>query len=105
MTFIYAMQRANGDWFALNDDGRLRVPVFHSAGEAMEARRCNPGMLLFKPVVLDEHSLNDLAPTQTADDASYWLVSNPSINLRRGHSLEHEQLVLLVNGAMQPAQA
>jgi hypothetical protein len=105
MNFVYAMQRANGDWFALNDDGRLRVPVFHSTGEAMEARRCNPGMLLFKPVMLDERALNDLAPTETEDEAGYWLVSNPSINLRRGRSLEHEQLVLLVQDATQPAQA
>jgi hypothetical protein len=99
MTNIFGMQRANGDWFALNDQGRLRVPLFHSAGEAMEARRSNPGMLLFKPVVLDERALNDLAPKETEDNASYWLVSDASIKLKRGRPLEHEQLVLLVNDA------
>jgi hypothetical protein len=104
MTSVYAMQRANGDWFAFVDDGRLRVPVFHSTSEAMEARWCNPGMLLFKPVVLDESALNDLAPTETEDNAGYWLVSNPSINLRRGRPLEHEQLILLVQGAAQPLE-
>jgi hypothetical protein len=101
MTFIYAMQRANGDWFALDDYGRLRVPVFRSTREAMEARWCNPGMLLFKPVVLDERALNDLAATGTEDNAGYWLVNNPSINLRRGHPLEHEQLDLLIHSATQ----
>jgi hypothetical protein len=99
MTNIFAMQRANGDWFALNDNGRLRVPLFHSASEAMEARRSNPGMLLFKPVVLDERALNDLAPKKTEDNAGYWLVSDASIKLKRGRPLEHEQLVLLVNDA------
>lgn len=103
MTNLYAMQRANGDWFALNDYGRLRVPLFHSVSEAMEARRSNPGMLLFKPVVLDERALNDLAPTEREDNAGYWLISNPSIKLRRGRPLEHEQLVLLVQDAAQPS--
>lgn len=102
MTSIFAMQRANGDWFALNDNGRLRVPLFHSASEAMEARSRNPGMLLFKPVVLDERALNDLAPTETEDNAGYWLISNPSIRLRRGRPLEHEQLTQLVHDAVQP---
>jgi hypothetical protein len=104
MTSIYTMQRANGDWFAFVDQGRLRVPLFRSMSEAMEARWCNPGMLLFKPVALDERALDGLAPTETEDDTGYWLVSNPSINLKRGRPLEHEQLVLLVQGAAQPLE-
>lgn len=104
MGFIYAMQRANGDWFALNDHGRLRVPLFHSASDAMEARRSNPGMLLFKPVGLDERTLNDLAPTGAEDNAGYWLVSDPSIKLKRGRPLEHEQLVLLIQDVAQPLE-
>ncbi|MDQ3821515.1 MAG: hypothetical protein M3362_28075 [Acidobacteriota bacterium] len=104
MTSVYAMQRANGDWFALDDYGRLRVPVFRSPNDAMEARSRHPGMLLFKPVVLDERALNDLAPTGEEDSAGYWMVSNPLIKLRRGRPLEHEQLVLLVNEAAQPSE-
>jgi len=99
MSNLYAMQRANGDWFALEDYGRLRVPVFRSTSEAMQARWCNSEMLLFKPVVLDERALNDLAPTKTEGNAGYWLVSNPSINLKRGRPLEHKQLVLLTHDA------
>jgi hypothetical protein len=93
---MYAMQRANGDWFALDDSGRLRVPVFSSTSEAMEARTRNPGMLLFKPVVLDEGALHDLAPTSAGDTAGFWLVSNPSISLRRGRPIEHAHLVMLI---------
>ena len=53
MSSLYAMQRANGDWFALDDHGRLRMPVFHSSNAAMHARIRHPGMLLFKPKVFD----------------------------------------------------
>ncbi len=104
MNSIYAMQRANGDWFALDDHGRLRVPVFHSTSDAMEARWCNPGMLLFKPVALDERALHDIAPAKTKDVAGFWLVSDSSISLRRGRPLENEQLVLLIQNAAQPLQ-
>lgn len=99
MNFMYAMRRANGDWFAFDDDGRLRVPVFRSNSEAMHARSLNPGMLLFSPVVLDKSALDDLAPSETAGDTGYWLVHNPSINLKRGRPIEHAQLALLIRGA------
>jgi hypothetical protein len=101
---MYAMQRANGDWFALDDRGRLRAPVFRSSDGAMQARARNSGMLLFKPVVLDERALNDLAPTETEAAACFWLVDDPSINLSRGRPLEHAQLALLVGGATEQPQ-
>ena len=97
MSSLYAMQRANGDWFAVKNDGRLRVPVFRSNGEAMTARARNSGMMLFKPVMLDEHKLDDLSSTDTGT-ACFWLVSNPSLNLNHGHPLEHAQLVMLIRG-------
>jgi hypothetical protein len=103
MTSMYAMQRANGDWFALDDGGSLRVPVFLSSQEAMEARARNPGMLLFKPVIIDESVLDDLAPTETENSSGFWLVSNPSVSLRQGRPLEHAQLALLVGEAAQQA--
>lgn len=103
MISMYAMKRANGDWFALTDDGNLRVPVFLSSSEAMEARSRNPGMLLFKPVVLDEKALDDLAPTEMENTSGFWLVSDPSVSLRRGRPIEHAQLALLVvEAAEQP---
>jgi hypothetical protein len=104
MISMYAMRRANGDWFALDDSGRLRVPVFSSTSEAMEARTRNPGMLLFKPVVLDEGALNDLSPTGTEDRAGFWLVSNPSISLRRGRPVEHAHLVMLMGETIEQPQ-
>lgn len=98
---MYAMQRANGDWFALDDSGRLRVPIFRSTSEAMEARTRNPGMLLFKPVILDDGALNDLAPTETDSTSGFWLISNPSINLRHGHPVEYAHLVSLISETVE----
>ena len=95
MSSLYAMQRANGDWFAVKNDGRLRVPVFRSSSEAMQARARNSGMMLFKPVMLDAHKLDDLSSTDTGT-ACFWLVNNPSVNLNHGHPLEHAQLVTLI---------
>jgi hypothetical protein len=100
MSSLYAMQRANGDWFAVKDQGRLRVPVFRSNGEAMQARARNLGMMLFKPAVLDERALNDLTSTDKGG-ACFWLVNNPEVNLSRGHPLEHAQLVLLIRDSVQ----
>jgi hypothetical protein len=95
MTAIYAMQRANGDWFALDDHGGFRVPVFCGKSAAMQARAFNAEMLLFKPVLLDERTLKDLAPAKGASVAYFWLVDNPSVNLKRGHRIEQAQLALL----------
>lgn len=104
MTSMFGMQRANGDWFALNDGGCLRMPVFRSSSEAMQARALNPAMLLFKPVALDERALESLAPTETEAAACFWLVDDPSNNLRRGQPLEHEQFVLLMRESVELAQ-
>lgn len=102
---MYAMQRANGDWFALDDYGRLRVPVFISSSHAMEARTRNPGMLLFKPVILDEGALNDIAATEGDNSAAFWLVSNPSISLRRGRPVEHTHLAMLIGESAEQLPA
>jgi len=31
MKSFYAMRRANGDWFAVDDNGRMRMPIFKSS--------------------------------------------------------------------------
>ena len=37
MKTLYAMRRANGDWFAVADNGNLRMPIFKSNADAMTA--------------------------------------------------------------------
>jgi hypothetical protein len=101
---MYAMQRANGDWFAVKAQGRRCVPVFPGSSEAMQARARNTGMLLFKPVVIDEHALKDLAPTDDERDTDFWLVDNPSDNLNRSRPLDYAQLILLINEETEPSE-
>lgn len=92
MSYMYAMRRADGDWFAMDKGGRLHAPVFRSIWEAMPARVRNWGMQLFKPVLLGERSLKDLATADGGSAAHFWLVESPSADLKRGRVLEHAQL-------------
>jgi hypothetical protein len=97
MNEIYAMQRANGDWFALDDHGSFRVPLFHSSRDGLRARLRHFGMLLFKPVALDVRLLKDLVPLDRGSDVEFFLVNDPLLSLNRGSRVEHAQLVLLVS--------
>ena len=93
LSLMYAMQRANGDWFAFADHERLRVPVFRTSAAALRARAANYGMLLFKPVALDERALAALGAEAAV---GYWLVEDSARDLSRSRTLEHEQLSRLV---------
>src|SRR5882724_1038932 len=101
MSGVYAMQRANGDWFALDDGGDFRVPVFHSELEASQARAFDNNMLLFHPIRLDSAALKNLL-SETTGDAHFWLVDHAAINLKRGHQIEHAQLVRLAEEGAAP---
>jgi hypothetical protein len=92
MNNLYAMRRANGDWFALDDHGRFRVPLFNSSQAAMSARWGDFGMLLFKPVMLNARLLKEIVPAGTAEDVDFWLVDEPFSSMKRGHLVEHAQL-------------
>ena len=90
---LYAMQRANGDVFAMDYHGRFRVPLFHSQSDALLARLRNFGMLLFKPVKLDASLLKQIVPSGGAAELDFWLVNDPSISLNRGRLIPTAQLV------------
>ena len=96
MSDIYAMQRANGDVFALDNKGRLCVPLFHSSRDAMTARSRNGDMLLFKPVALDARKLKEIIPVGGGTDVDLWLVKDPLLSLKRGCMVEDAQLALLM---------
>jgi hypothetical protein len=93
------MQRANGDWFALDDRGRFRVPLFGSRQGGMMARVSNWGMRLFQPVALDVRSLGELVPADGVGETDFWLVEDPFTNLNRGRLIDRAQLSLLVQEA------
>ena len=99
MSSLYAMQRANGDWFAIDDRGRFRVPVFSSQWDGMLSRVNNWGMRLFKPVALDVRALGELVPADGEGETDFWLVDNPFTNLNRGRLIDRAQLSLLVRDA------
>jgi hypothetical protein len=95
MSDLYAMRRANGDWFALEDYERLRVPLFNSSHDAMMARLRNVGMLLFEPVALDARLFREIAPAG-ASDVDFCLVKDPFARLSRGRLFQPGQLALLM---------
>jgi hypothetical protein len=97
MNEIYAMRRANGDWFALKDHGRLRVPLFHTSHDAMMTRLRNVEMLLFKPVALDTRLLGEIMPVGAGSDVDFCLVNDPFASLKHSSLVEHSELVSLMN--------
>lgn len=96
MKQIYAMQRANGDWFAMDHQGHFAVPLFHSSRDAMVARSRNWEMLAFKPVALNAGLLKQLVPVGDASDVEFWLVDDPLTSLSRGRPVNHVELALLI---------
>ena len=97
MKEIYAMRRANGDWFALKDHARLLVPLFHSSHDALMARLRNFGMFLFEPVALDARLLQEVSPAGTGSDVDFCIVNNPFGSLNRGSHLAQAQLASLMS--------
>ncbi|HBB89977.1 MAG TPA: hypothetical protein DC047_20425 [Blastocatellia bacterium] len=91
MSNLFAMRRANGDWFALDDNGNFRVPVFHNSAAAMVARSRETGMECFRPVLLDESAFKNLTTTD-GGKACFWLVEDPLMKLNRGRALDHKEL-------------
>jgi len=96
MSNIFAMQRANGDWFALDHHGGLRVPLFHSIHDAMMARLLNFGLLLFKPVVVDALFLKKIAPLPGEDAVDFCMVDDPFASLKSGSIVGRRDLALLI---------
>ena len=97
MSSLYAMQRANGDWFALDDRGRFRVPVFSSQQGGLMARVDNWGLRLFKPVAIDVRALGEFVPTDGVSETDFWLVDDPFTDLSRGRLIDRAQLSLLID--------
>ena len=96
MSDIYAMQRANGDVFALDNKGRFCVPLFHSSRDAMTARSRNGDMLLFKPVALDAGLLRELIPKSGQNNVDLLLVKDPLRSLKLGDLVDHAELASIV---------
>ena len=102
MKSLFAMRRANGDWFALDDQGSFRVPIFHSSGQAMVARSRETGMECFRPVELDAAAFKNLTTTDEGK-ALFWLIADPLMKLSHGRPLDHKQLEQCMSNGAAPA--
>jgi hypothetical protein len=94
---IYAMRRANRDWFALEGNGRLCVPLFLSNHDALMSRLRNFGMLLFEPVALDAQLLKEVAPAGAGSNVDFCIVNDPFASLTRGPRLALAQVASLIS--------
>ena len=98
MTKFYAMRRANGDWFALEDHARLLVPLFRSSHDALMARLRNFEMLLFHPVALDAQLLKAVAPAAgVGSDVDFCLINDPFASLRCGSHIERAHIASVMS--------
>ena len=96
---FYGMRRANGDWFAVDDDGQVRMPIFKSSGDAMIARSRDSGMECFRPVAFDAHAIEQLRMTD-GDNAAFFIVTDPSRKLKHALRVTFAELApLMVNFA------
>jgi hypothetical protein len=95
MNDLYAMRRANGDWFGFDDHGSIRMPVFHSSKAAMVTRSRHSELECFRPMILDLRAVEDL---KTLDGSApcFWIVDDPSINVKRSRPLNFEQFIKLI---------
>jgi hypothetical protein len=89
------MRRANGDWFAVHDNGHVRMPIFKSSGDAMIARLRDNGMECFRPVAFDARALEQLRRTD-GDTASFLVVADPSRHLKHGLRMTFTELAPLM---------
>ena len=95
MISLYAMRRANGDWYAVADKGDLRLPIFKSSGDAMIARSRDSGMECFRPVAFDASALTELRRTD-GHKASFLMITDPSRHLKHGLRLGFAELDPLI---------
>ena len=95
MIDLFALRRANGDWFAIEDKGSLRVPIFQSSKAAMVARSQDTSMECFRSVLLDRDAFKNVTTTD-GGKARFWLIGDPLRNLKRGRSLERDELARLL---------
>jgi hypothetical protein len=92
---FYAMRRANGDWFAIDDNGHLRMLVFKSSRAAMIARSYDAGMECFRPVVFDAQALEEFKRTDR-QAGLFLIVVDPSRHSKHGVRLDSTGLASII---------
>jgi len=95
MKTLYAMRRANGDWFAVEDGRHSAMLVFNCANDAMVARSRDSGMECFRPVAIDANAVDQLKVTE-GGTASFLIVSEPLRKLNHARRVGFAELALLM---------
>ena len=101
MREIYAMQRANGDYFSEDIKGRQQVPLFHSVHAALMSRLRNFGMLLFKPVTFDARLLKQFELKSGGANVDFCIIEDPFLSLQHGHLIKRSQLSELMRSPLK----
>ncbi len=94
---LYGMKRANGDWFAIKEPLRFRVPLFSSVDAAKSVRAFNVELLVFSAALFDDRALKQIGQLEEDRKVYFWLVDESSRNMRRGVALERDQVELMLN--------
>jgi len=94
---VYALRRANGDWFAHEVNGRLHLPLFHTVHDAFMSRLRNFEMLLFQPVIFNARMLEQLDSKGAGDNVDFSIIDDPFENLKRGQLLARPQVASLIS--------
>ena len=99
MSIIYAMRRANGDWFAHEVNGRLRIPLFHTMHDAFMSRLHNFGMQPFEPVTFNARLLKEIDSKGAGRNVDFCMIDDPFVNLKRAELVDRSRLSLLMRTA------
>lgn len=86
---LYAMRRANGDWFGFDDHGLLRMLIFHNSSGAMISRSRHSELECFRPMVFDERVLKILAAETNIP--GFLIVDEPLLNLKKSRRMSFDQ--------------
>jgi hypothetical protein len=98
---MYAMQRANGDWFVHEINGRLSLLLFHTVHDALMSRLRNFAMLVFKPVRLDSSLLSQLISEGGGKDFDFCMLEDPFVRLEHGQMVRSGKLLNLTNPPLE----
>ena len=108
MDELFVMRRANGDLFAEQIQGRLRIPVWSSAEAVARYKALNPELVFFWPVRLDRRLIKQVTVGLESDETpEFFLLSDdaPAAMLDDGNPIAIGELFPETEAASQPTGA
>ncbi|MCI0486836.1 MAG: hypothetical protein L0229_09575 [Blastocatellia bacterium] len=108
MSELFVMRRANGDLFAEQMHGRVRIPVWPSAEAVARYKARNPELMIFWPVRLDRSLMKQIkAGFGKEGRTELFLLSEdaPDAHLDDGKPVAIEEIFPEVEPISQPAGA